>query len=85
VLVNRSGAGQSIDLPIGPANADSAMIDWFDPNQAVVHDASVSAKDGRPQIQPVAGAKPPVVSHNGRATITLRPWGTMILAPAGAN
>ncbi len=80
VLVNRSGDMQSVDLPLG-----SAMIDWLDPAQTVVTNASASARDGRPQIQAVPGVKPAVVSHNGKATVSLKPWGTMILAPAGAN
>jgi glycosidase len=85
VLVNRSGDMQSVDLSIGPAAADSAMIDWLDPAQTVVQNASASARDGRPQIQTVAGVKPAVVSHHGKATVSLKPWGTMILAPTGAN
>ena len=40
-----------MDLPIGPANADSPMIDWLDPTEAVAHNASVRALDGRPEIQ----------------------------------
>jgi len=85
VLVNRSATAQSVDLPIGPANTDSSMIDWLDPDEAVVQNASASARDGRPQIQAVAGAKPAVVSHKGNATVSLKPWGTMILAPVAAN
>jgi hypothetical protein len=85
VLVNRSGDMQSVDLPIGPATADSGMIDWLDPAQTVVQNASANARDGRPQIQTVPNAKPAVMSHNGKATVSLKPWGTMILAPAGAN
>jgi cyclomaltodextrinase len=85
VLVNRSATAQSVDLEIGPRNADSAMIDWLDPAAAVVQNAPVNARDGRPGIQAVSGAKPAVVSRNGKATVFLKPWGTMILAPAGAN
>ena len=85
VLVNRSATAQSVDLPIGPPDADSAMIDWLDPAEAAVQNASASARDGRPEIQAVPGAKPAVVSHKGKATVSLKPWGTMILAPAGAK
>jgi cyclomaltodextrinase len=85
VLVNRSATAQSVELPIGPAKTDSSMIDWLDPAEAVVQNASVQTADGRPRIQAVSGAKPAVVSHNGKATVSLKPWGTMILAPAGAN
>jgi hypothetical protein len=85
VLVNRSATAQSVDLPIGPAKADSSLIDWLDPAEAVIQSAPATSPDGRPRIQVAAGAKPAVVSHNGKATVSLKPWGTMILAPAGAN
>ena len=85
VLVNRSGTAQTVDLAIGPTNTDTAMIDWLDPSQATVQQATANAKDGRPQIQAVAGAKPAVVSHKGKATVSLKPWGTLILAPTAAN
>jgi glycosidase len=85
VLVNRSASAQTVDLPIGPADADSSMIDWLDPAEAVVQNASGNAPDARPRIQAISGATPAVVSHHGKATISLKPWGTMILAPASAN
>src|ERR1035438_1234633 len=67
VLVNRSDTAQSVDLAIGPPSTDSAMIDWLDPGQAAVQNASANVRDGRPQIQAVSGARPAVVSHIGRA------------------
>jgi len=85
VLVNKSATAQSVDLPIGPAKTDSALIDWLDPAEAVLQKAPSNAADGRPGIQAVSGAKPAVVSHSGKATVSLKPWGTMILAPANAN
>jgi glycosidase len=85
VLVNRSATAQSVDLPMGPPNADSSMIDWLDPAQAVVQNASATVRDGRPGIEAVSGARPAVLSHNGKATVLLQPWGTMILAPVGTK
>ena len=85
VLVNRSDTAQSVDLAIGPPHSDSAMIDWIDPAQALVQNAPANTRDGRPQIQAVSGAKPAVVTHNGQAVVSLKPWQTMILAPAGMN
>jgi glycosidase len=82
VLVNRSAVEQSIELPIGPPDADSAMIDWFDPAEAMVKEASGNVADGRPEIQAIPGAKPAALSHKGKATVSLRPWGTVILAAA---
>jgi cyclomaltodextrinase len=82
VLVNRNDKVQSVDLAVGPSDKDAAMIDWFDSTQAAVQAAPANAADGRPTITPIPGAAPAVVSHQGKATVTLRPWGTMILAPA---
>ena len=36
-------------------------------------------------VELAPGAKPSVVSHNGKATVTLKPWATMILAQANVN
>jgi glycosidase len=86
VLVNRSATAQSVELPIGPAKGESVLIDWLDPAAAAVQSAPAAARDGRPGIQPVPGAaKTGVVTHNGKATVSLKPWETMILAPAAAN
>lgn len=77
VVINKSAAPQSVDLAIGPPDKDAALIDWNDTAQAAVRNAG---PDGRPEIQPVAGAKPAVVTHNGKAAVPLKPWGAMILA-----
>ena len=83
VLVNRSDEARPVDLSIAPADKTTYLIDWLDVTQAAVHYAPDEATD-RPQIQPVPGAVPAVVTHNGVASINLKPWGTMILAPADA-
>ena len=85
VLVNRSDRAQSAELRIGPAIGDASLMDWLDPAVATVQPALANARDGRPRIQVAPGAKPSVVSHNGKATVTLKPWATMILAPANVN
>jgi cyclomaltodextrinase / maltogenic alpha-amylase / neopullulanase len=85
VVINKSAAAQSVDLTLGPADKDAAMIDWLDPAQAAVETTELRTPNGRPQIQPLAGVKPAVVTHKGKATISLQPWGAMILAPAGTN
>ncbi len=82
VLVNRSDAEQTIDLPV---STSGAMIDWLDPAAAAVQNGSSKTADGRPSIQAISGAKPAVAPHNGKAVVSLKPWGTMILAGAGAN
>jgi cyclomaltodextrinase / maltogenic alpha-amylase / neopullulanase len=85
VAINRSDAAQSVDLDIGPPDKDTAMIDWLDPAQAVVQSGADKTPDGRPQIQAVAGVKPALTAHKGKVTISLKPWGAMILAPAGGK
>ena len=85
VVVNRGATEQTIELPIGPPAADSAMIDWLDPAEAEVKAIAGKVTDERPEIEAIPGAKPAVVSHQGKATVTVKPWGTLILAPADAK
>jgi glycosidase len=85
VLINKTDKPQSVELASGPADKDSAMIDWLDPAQASVQSAVAQRANGRPQIQAVAGAVPVLTAHKGKATIALKPWAAMILAPAAAN
>jgi cyclomaltodextrinase / maltogenic alpha-amylase / neopullulanase len=82
VLVNRSAAEQTVDLPV---DKSTTLIDWLDRSEAAVQNGSPKAPDGRPSIQAISGAKPAVAPHNGKAVVSLKPWGTMILAGAGAN
>jgi cyclomaltodextrinase len=79
VVVNRSATAQSVDFPVG--SIDATLIDWLDPAEAAVK-AAANVADGRPQIQSIPGAKPAAVSNNGKITVSLKPWQTMILAPA---
>jgi cyclomaltodextrinase / maltogenic alpha-amylase / neopullulanase len=79
VIVNRSDGAQSIELPIGPSRGDASWIDWLDSSEAVVRNTISEAPDRRPEIQPEPDARPAVVSHHGKATIALKPWGSMIL------
>ena len=85
VLINRSATSQSVDLDLTSAGKVGSLIDWLDPAEATVRNAATQTPDGRPEIQPVAGAKPSVTIHNGKATVTLGPWGAKVLAPANAN
>ena len=80
VVINKNAAPLSVELAIGPPDKDAAFIDWNDPAQAEVHGAAPNAPDGRPEIQPIPGAKPAVVTHNGKVTVSLKPWSAMILA-----
>jgi maltooligosyltrehalose synthase len=84
VLVNRSDKAQSVDLSTEQVDRNARLIDWLDEKQAAVRPAP-STPAGRPQIEPISGAPPAVVVHNGRASVNLKPWGAMILAPAGAE
>jgi glycosidase len=84
VVINRSGAAQSADLPLG-ASEGAATIDWLDPAEAVVQNAAPKAMDGRPSIQAVPGAKPAASERNGKLVVSLKPWETMILARSDAK
>lgn len=85
VLVNRSAAPQSINVAIGPSDKDVAFTDWLDPDEAEMKAPPASAPDGRPSVESFPHAKPAVVTHRGMATVSLEPWGTMILTPAHAH
>jgi glycosidase len=84
VLINRSDKSRLVDLPLGPADKETSLIDWLDKTQAEIRSTPAAASD-RPQIQAVSGAVPAVETHNGTASVTLKPWGTMILAPADSK
>ncbi len=81
VLVNRSGAEQSVEFDAGSPQTNAALIDWLDPTQASVETGSLQERDGRPRVEPFANVKPKVQLRDGKATVALKPWATMILAP----
>jgi hypothetical protein len=66
-------------------DAFSELTTPVDPAEAIVPDAPAGVPDGRPLMQAISGARPAVVSPDGKATVSLKPWGTMILAPAAAK
>jgi cyclomaltodextrinase / maltogenic alpha-amylase / neopullulanase len=84
VLVNRSDQAQSVDLSTGQVDGNARLIDWLDATQAAVRPAPATP-DGRPQLEAIPGAAPAVVVRHGLASINLKPWGAMILAPADAK
>jgi len=84
VLVNRSDKAQSVDLSTEQVDRNARLIDWLDATQAAVRPAPATP-DGRPQLEPISGAAPAVVVRHGRASVNLKPWGAMILAPADAK
>jgi glycosidase len=84
VLVNRSDKAQSIDLFTEQFGRNARLIDWLEATQATVRPAPATP-DGRPQLEAISGAVPAVVVRHGRASVNLKPWGAMILAPADAK
>jgi glycosidase len=84
VLVNRSDKAQSIDLSTQRMCRNARLIDWLDATQAAVRPAP-GTPDGRPQLEVIPGVAPAAVVRHGRASINLKPWGVMILAPADAK
>jgi len=57
------------------------MIDWLDPAEAVVQNAPLRLRTGGPRSKRFPAPNRPWC-HTGKATVSLKPWGTMILAPA---
>ncbi len=78
VVVNRSAEAQSVAVPFG---TDTPLVDWLDPGEAALQ----NVQEGPPQIRMISGAKAAVVPHKGSATVTLKPWQAMILAPGAAD
>ena len=78
VIVNRSPDPHSQKLSFGPADRDVPLIDLLDPNEARVNQMA-DGPDARPTIEPIAGAVPAATAQHGSTTVTLRPWGAMIL------
>lgn len=84
VLVNRSDKCQSVDLSSAQVGRNARLIDWLDAAQAAIRTAPTT-RDGRPQIEPIPRAVPAVEVRHGRASVSLKPWAVMILAPADAR
>jgi cyclomaltodextrinase len=80
VVVNRSPRERTERLNFGPADENVALIDWLDPAEARLSDSSAQQLDGRPMITPIDGAAPAAMARHGSVTISLKPWGAMILS-----
>jgi cyclomaltodextrinase / maltogenic alpha-amylase / neopullulanase len=83
VVVNRSPRACVERLTFGPADRDVPMIDWLDPSEARLTTASGDQADGRPMISPIDWAAPGAVARHGVVTVSLKPWGAMILGSEG--
>lgn len=79
VVINRSDSSQSIDLPTEQFPRKARLIDWLDAAQAKVRPGS-DTPDGRPELEAIPGATPTLVVHHNLASISLKPWGAMVLA-----
>ncbi|HEY1921664.1 MAG TPA: alpha-amylase family glycosyl hydrolase [Tepidisphaeraceae bacterium] len=84
VVVNRSGEAHTERLKFGPADKDVAMIDWLDPAEARLGVPMAQQADGRPTISAVdgtvAGIGAGAMARGGEVTVSLKPWGAMILS-----
>jgi glycosidase len=80
VVVNRSNQDRTERLSFGPPDRDVALIDWLDPSEAHLGDPAPAQPDGRPTVTEVDGAPPAAVAHRGTVTVSLKPWGAMILS-----
>jgi glycosidase len=80
VVVNRSDRERNERLNFGPPDKNVALIDWLDPAEARVGDSVAKEPDGRPTISEIDGAAPGAIARNGVVTVSLKPWGAMILS-----
>jgi cyclomaltodextrinase / maltogenic alpha-amylase / neopullulanase len=80
VVVNRSDKEHSERLAFGPRDKDVALIDWLDPAEARLQAPLAQQPDARPTIVEIQGAAPAAVARHGSATVSLKPWGAMILS-----
>jgi glycosidase len=78
VIVNRSPDPHTQKLSFGPADRDVPLMDLLDPNEARVNPMA-GGPDARPTIQPIAGAAPAATAQHGSTSVTLPPWGAMVL------
>ena len=80
VIVNRSPYGRVARFGFGPRDRNVALIDWLDPREARLYNASAGEPDGRPTITAVRGAASGTVARHGIVSVVLQPWGAMILS-----
>jgi glycosidase len=80
VVVNRSASVRTQRLAFGPSDKDVPLVDWLDPAEANLNEAASQQPDGRPKITAIDGAPPAATARHGTVTVTLQPWGAMILS-----
>jgi glycosidase len=81
VVVNKSPGEKIVQLKFGPADRDEGLIDWLNGADATVEHADAQGVNARPTVLPMQGRKFSAVSRHGMVTVTLKPWGAMILSP----
>jgi glycosidase len=77
VVINRNASDQKVEIPLD-SKEDVEMIDWMNPDQVAVQPA-----DTKPDARPTASVKPdakPLVAKDGKLSVELKPYGTMILS-----
>lgn len=80
VVVNRSDQAHTELLRFGPPDRDIALINWLDPAEARLGISSPQQADGRPTITEIDRAAPAAIARNGTVSVSLKPWGAMILS-----
>jgi hypothetical protein len=80
VVVNRSDQERTERLKFGPGDRNVALMDWLDAADARLDDSSPQQPDGRPTITAIDGAAPAAMARHGVVSVSLRPWGAMILS-----
>jgi len=79
VIVNRSPVERIKQVAFGPADKDVWLVDWLDPAETRVSATSAAQADSRPEISAIDGASPAAIARHGVVTLTVKPWGAMIL------
>jgi glycosidase len=82
VIVNRSPHESVEKFAFGPTDKDVRLIDWLDPREATMSLSASDQANGRPTIAPIEGAAPAVIARHGSVTVSLKPWGAMVLTPS---
>lgn len=80
VIVNRSNQEHTEQLAFGPKDKNIALVDWLDPKEVRIEDNSSAQRDGRPQAIEIDAVHPAAVAQHGTTSVTLPPWGAMILS-----
>ena len=85
IAVNRSPDEHNVELKFGPDGQNIGLINWLDPTETKLTGGDDQSVDGRPEIAPIEGSRFAAVARHGTASVTLPPWGDVILSSRDVN